>query len=1094
MSKVIIRQSATSDPSNAWAVVRHADIYSQYSKVGIGKSPLTTLDVDGSCRVSGTLNPDNLIANDRWSSVNGSIIYNGGNVGIGKTNPSASMDISGSMRTRSNLTMSNSSLIIGGNLDVSNNVTLSLNSSLMTHTHSGNLTAHTVSIPNNQRISRELPFEVSFNDGLVRVLKFNSTYTRLYAGGSFTTITITNRATGLSTTYGRTRFCEIDCLTGEVTTNTSVSSTVWTIEIDSVGDVYIGGEFTTVGNLSVSALRIAKWIPTTQSWTNIGTLNSTCRTIHIAPDGFLYAGGQFSSVTPLTGSGSVQYIARYNPSTNQWTSIASPLVAGSYLVHTLVSDSTFLYVGGYYASLLSTTQICRYNYSSGVWSAMGSGGPSGTEGECAVYSLVIDNSNNVVYAGGAFTSMGGAANTLRFAVWNRASSTWSGFTGTALNNAIYGMCLDPSGRLYIGGGFTDVSGVYRDRVAIRNRTTNQWEGVDAEITSIVFTITSNANNHLFIGGEFTTLVYRYITSTQNSQETLNVGRFASYNPVTRIWSDNFAYPIIYENDTAGNLSVNSISSTSGKLLVGKTSSSRYDSSSVTVDICGGINMTGTILSVDNPYNTLRVYDTNSTENTWSPNLYSSFVYIDLSGRIVGNTTEARNSIFNTSGAVGETLFPITDTDVSFAKVYNTTHNTYAITHDGRIYACGYNEHANCGIGTATAGGESILQRALLRDASNTDISNLRFTKVLISDNYIMTTIYGLTTTGDLYAWGANDDGQLADGGFQYTSQKTFKYPNIVTFNNQIYKGLVKDAVSSGRYYSDGTRRHTVCVLDKYGFVWCAGNGSYGQMGIGTTTENNTTLQKVKTNSTTELSDISAVYSYGIRDIGGFFALANNGDLYVWGRSSSNHILDGVAGDRSITYATKINSRFNNEAVSRIWTTSHDRKEIFVQTVSGIIYGTGYGYALGINSITNAGWVVIDHFNTTTKYVVQIYTDGGASTDGVSDSSTFAITRNLETDNYTLWGTGYNVTTGRLGIDFTGNNIRTWRKVNLPSYIVKSIRRILVCTNNVNTSTVILLNNGRLLFAGRRVPLYNDTTIYPTFTPLPLSSMLNYSPN
>jgi hypothetical protein len=262
------------------------------------------------------------------------------------------------------------------------------------------------------------------------------------------------------------------------------------------------------------------------------------------------------------------------------------------------------------------------------------------------------------------------------------------------------------------------------------------------------------------------------------------------------------------------------------------------------------------------------------------------------------------------------------------------------------------------------------------------------------------------------------------------------------------------------------------------------------MGNGGTSDS-TTLGKVFVNASTTLTDISAVYSYGIREIGGFFAIATNGDLYVWGRSSSNHVFNGTTSNGNITYATKINNQFNNEAVARIWTTSHDRREIFVQTSSGLIYGTGIGYALGINSTSNVGWKLIDHFNRTTKYLVEMYTDGGATTEQ-TDTTTFAITRNINTDRYTLWGTGYNGA-GRLG---NGNdtNLRIWIKVDMPSHIVRMIRRIIVNTNGQNSTTILLLNNGRLLFAGRRVPLFNDTTIYNRFQPLPFSNMLTTDAN
>lgn len=1098
MSKVIIRTNATSDPSNTWVISNETDIYSRFNKLGIGKTPTVALDVSGNFRATGTVQSDSLIPNDRWFSLDGTKnFYLGGNIGIGKSNPSSAIDVSGSARI-------SAPVVIRGDVDICNNVTLDLTGQT-SHTHTGNVVAHTVTIPNSQRIRDDLPFDLSF-DGDVNIIKFNSSFTRLYVGGVFTHLTITARETGISATYDRKYFCEIDCVTGIPTQNTSTNAEVSALIFDSVDDVYVGGSFTTVGDAELTAARIAKWSPATSTWTNIGALGSACTALAIDNLGRVYIGGNFTSITPAGGSvitSGVNRVARYVPATGL-ESISSPLsTAGSSpFISAMTIYNNILYVGGNFDSTISAVnrdQIVSYNIGGSQWVHMERGFPGSTR----VYAITVDPNANLIYVGGTFrnavNSTGTAVtNTDRIAIWNpTATPFWSGFSGTALNNSIRAISVDPSGRIYVGGDFTQtINSVSRNRIAIRNTNNTAWDGVDASVgASSIQTIAHDSSNNLLIGGAITVLSERY-----NNIIDLSIGRFAHYNITTREWTSRLLLNTAYENDTAGKLSVSTINSTSSSARVafGKSASSSYTNSSMPVDICGGINILGTVVSINNPYaNILRVFDTNTNDsNTSSPNSYTSFVYIDLSGRIVGNTTQGNQGIFN-NGAQPEGLLPIAESGVRFTKVYNTTHNTFGIDISGRIYSCGSNEEAICGLGFAS-GTETTLQRAFLFDDTATDISNTRFSKMIISDNIRMVTVYALTVSGDLYACGANTNGQLADGGTTNTSSKTNKYPNLVTFNNSRLRGIVRDAVSCGRFYTETINyyRTAVAVLDVSGFVWCAGTGVYGQMGNGATGSTYSTLSRVQTSAGVFLQDISSIYSYGTAFYTGFMALSTNGSLYVWGASSDSQLLIGGNTVGDVPYATQINNQFTGEAVSRVWTTQWQHADIFVETASGLIYGTGRGYGLGINTISNAGWKLISHFNTTTKRVVQMFTDGGAGAnpiDPTQGTSTFAITRDVNTDRYTLWGTGYNDTVGRLGIGNTTDQ-RTWRKVPLPSHIVRSIRRIICNSNGVNTTTVILLNTGHLLFAGRRIPLHNDTTVYSTFTPLAYSTMLSQEPN
>jgi hypothetical protein len=87
------------------------------------------------------------------------------------------------------------------------------------------------------------------------------------------------------------------------------------LALGSSGDVYVGGRFSSVSRF-VNALRVARWVPTTQGWFALGAgidpgnsawWDQTVSALAVAPDGTLYVGGDFS----LAGDALSPYLARW---------------------------------------------------------------------------------------------------------------------------------------------------------------------------------------------------------------------------------------------------------------------------------------------------------------------------------------------------------------------------------------------------------------------------------------------------------------------------------------------------------------------------------------------------------------------------------------------------------------------------------------------------------------------------------------------------------------------------------------------------------------------------------------------------------------
>lgn len=488
-----------------------------------------------------------------------------------------------------------------------------------------------------------------------------------------------------------------------------------------------------------------------------------------------------------------------------------------------------------------------------------------------------------------------------------------------------------------------------------------------------------------------------------------------------------------------------------------------------MDVSGNVCIYGSISDIDNPF-VFRVRDIISNDNTAiGQYVESSFGYINKSGLLVANGSGGRigNATFKR-----KTFYFQGSPDEEANKFYMNSLNTIVITNTGKVFSMGTNNRGNCGIYNNTTSMITELTRAFTSDWLNNDISTLVFTKIIMSpaDPHFL---FALTNNGRLYSCGVNSFGQLGNGTTTSTQLLTSPYviaPSYVNVGGT--NKFVVDARSSGTYWLNGltdTFSGTMCVLDNEGYVWCSGsNGSY-QCGQGTTAST-TSPTRVKVNAVTDLSNIVSIYDYGYNNNNGFFALHSNGILYNWGSNNGTIKLNG--GTVDISYANPINTIItgSNLPISRVWT---DRTTaygtIFVQTTSGLLFGTGRGYALGIGSISNTGWTQITHFNATTKRLVELYNLQGVTSD--ADNSIFVISRDTTSDVYTLWATGDN-TNGQLGL---GNKVdRTvWCNVGLHSDIVRRITKISGYGHPGNY-TVILLNTGHILHAGRNTPFYNDS--------------------
>lgn len=211
------------------------------------------------------------------------------------------------------------------------------------------------------------------------------------------------------------------------------------------GDVVVGGAFTHAGG--TPARNVALFESASGVWRALGP-GTSGRVSAVAVDarGGIIVGGEFLEIAP---GQIVNRIARFDPTSQSWSSIGSGIeVAGA--VHALAAlPDGRCAVGGVFqrAGGLTAGNIAICDPVSGLWERAGSGVSSG------VYSLLSRSGS--VYAGGTFTSAG-ATPARYIARFDLASETWSGLSSEldlTSNSSVRSLALTPEGDLLAAGSF-----------------------------------------------------------------------------------------------------------------------------------------------------------------------------------------------------------------------------------------------------------------------------------------------------------------------------------------------------------------------------------------------------------------------------------------------------------------------------------------------------------------------------------------------------------------------------------------------------------------------------------------------------------------
>jgi len=338
------------------------------------------------------------------------------------------------------------------------------------------------------------------NDRPVHTLSLNPSNNEIYVGGDkIVRGVFRNRIAALDVTTGQPTSWGDGLLTGP---DDSISA----IEAATNGTVYIAGSFSSVGgqnrvNLAsiTSDGQVTSWNPIFPGVVKINDIELD------EENNTLYVGGNIR----------VNHIRTvYLASINMTTSVVTPLSVTStdrnpdVLSLALDSANDILYVGGDFISLGGQLRniLGAINTNTGLATSWDPGmPPNSIDPWPEVYAVELSN-DGTLYVGGRFGHSSGRTNLMSFIT----STGEVGGLNLYVVNTVYALANDPTNNvMYVGGQFTSVGGQSREGLAALNSVTGTLFPWNPILSIPVFTKFARAievspvGSMISVGGRFT---------------------------------------------------------------------------------------------------------------------------------------------------------------------------------------------------------------------------------------------------------------------------------------------------------------------------------------------------------------------------------------------------------------------------------------------------------------------------------------------------------------------------------------------------------------------------------------------------------------
>jgi len=232
------------------------------------------------------------------------------------------------------------------------------------------------------------------------------------------------------------------------------------------------------------------------------------------------------------------------------------------------------------------------------------------------------------------------------------------------------------------------------------------------------------------------------------------------------------------------------------------------------------------------------------------------------------------TILSMSGIISSPISTNTiETEFGIVNVYENNNTFIALDSNGNLWGWGNNDYGQVGNGDTNQG---INQETPIQITGSGSTTNPTIIVDFVDVYGTNGTFIALDENGDLWGWGDNEFGQVGNG--ENGIGETQNSPVQITDTNG--GDPVFEDVSSGLAHN--------IALDSNGDLWGWGFNSFGQVGNGTTIDQNIPIQITGSNSVVNpLITVGFVDVYSSDDT--FIARDENNDLWGWGRNTKGQV-------------------------------------------------------------------------------------------------------------------------------------------------------------------------------------------------------------
>jgi hypothetical protein len=231
------------------------------------------------------------------------------------------------------------------------------------------------------------------------------------------------------------------------------------------------------------------------------TYSGVTAIVHDTANDYIFMGGSFTFLGGVFSPG----LIGYNMTTRTFFAVPNFIAAsaiavtGDTVLALAISGST-LYVGGNFVNAggISTADyLCAVDTTTLAISSITTGTPL----TGITRALLVDS--GVLYVAGSALNMTGIASADYIAKYTIGSATWASITASSqLNNIVRALALH-SGKLIVGGDFTDAFGTATsDRIVLYDIAGGTWSGISGQLNGAV-TLLKVSGTKVYVAGSFT---------------------------------------------------------------------------------------------------------------------------------------------------------------------------------------------------------------------------------------------------------------------------------------------------------------------------------------------------------------------------------------------------------------------------------------------------------------------------------------------------------------------------------------------------------------------------------------------------------------